>query len=234
MAAALLASAGPVAANATDAARIDMRLREGRLSADVVAAPFAKVLAEIARLSGAGVTGFDPADVAPTTVAFSDLPLAEALERLLQGRSHLVVYGSDAPGAGVRRIVLLDGGKDAPVPPADASPAAPQAAASVPDQADPVLADALDLLTSALALGDTEIRRQLLDEVATWQLDAPARAILLARLSGDPDAEVREAALGVLQAGRPDVSSMAGVRERGERSPARRAPRERRGEGRAA
>jgi hypothetical protein len=164
------------------------------------------------------VTGVDPADVAPTTVAFSDLPLADALERLLQGRNHRIVYGSDARDARVRRIVLLNGGTTVVRPAACAANSVPAAAErapraeSDPDQAAPALADALDLLTSALALGDPEIRRQLLDEVATWRLDDPSRAVLLARLSGDPDAEVREEALRVLQAGRPDVSSRVGVR----------------------
>lgn len=233
VAAAVLTSAGPVVANTTETVRLEMQLRDGRLSARVVKAPFTTVLAEIATLSGASVTGVDPSDVAPTTVTFSDLPLADALDRLLEGRNHLLVYGNDARGARVRRIVLLDGGTT------DLTPAARQAesahttpddapgAESGRDQADPLLADALDLLTSALALGDPAIRRQLLDEVATWQLDEPSRAVLLARLSGDPDEEVREAALQVLQAGRPDVSRALGIRNHRRGPSARRAHRER-------
>lgn len=234
VAATLLASAAPVAASpaATETTRLEMRLRDGRLSAHVVAAPFTRVLAEIANLSGASVSGVDPADVAPTTVSFSDLPLAEALERLLHDRNHFVVYGGDARGARVRRIALLNGGTTVLTPAAPAAgsaPAAPEHAPdeSGPDQVDPVLADALDLLTSGHALDDPAIRRQLLDEVATWQLDAPSRAVLLARLGGDPDPEVREAALEVLQAGRPDVSSRVGVKHHRHDPTARRAHGER-------
>jgi hypothetical protein len=182
----------------------------------VVAAPFASVLAEIASLSGASVTGLDPADVVPTTITCSDLPLADALERLLKDRNHLLMYGKDSRSMRVRRIVLLNGGTTVSLP-AAASAAAPErapAADSRPDRPDAVLAEALDLLTSGLALEDPALRRQLLDEIATWELDAPSRSVLLARLSGDPDPEVREAALRVLQGGRPDVSSIVGVRER--------------------
>lgn len=219
MTAAVLTSGGPVAANATETIRLEMQLRDGRLSAHVVEAPFTMVLAEIARLSGASVTGVDPADVAPRTVTFSDLPLADALERLLHGRNHLLVYGNDARGARVRRIVLLDGGTTdltSAARPAESAATTPEnapGAESGPDQVDQLLAEALDLLTSGLALGDPAIRRTLLDEVATWELDEPSRAVLLARLSGDPDPEVREAALQVLQAGRPDVSTVIGIRK---------------------
>ena len=212
VAAAVLTAAGPVAASATDPIRLELQLRDGRLSAHVVGAPFTRVMAEIATLSGASVTGVDAADVAPTTVTFSDLPLADALERLLQGRNHLLVYANDARGVRVRRIVLLAGGTTdsthaaRPAESGQTTPDDARGAESDRDQVDPLLAGSLDLLTSALALGDPAIRLQLLDEVATWQLDEPSRAVLLARLSGDPDEDVREAALRILQAGRPNVT----------------------------
>lgn len=233
LAAAVLASAVPVLASAAETPRREIRLHDGRVSAHLVEAPFSWVLTEIATLSGASVTGAGPADVAPTTVAFTDLPLADALERLLQGRNHLLVYGNDARGPRVRRIDLLDGGTTVPTPatrPAESAHATPDGAAgaeSGPDQVAPLMADALDLLTSALALGDPAIRLQLLDEVAAWELDEPSRAVLLARLSGDPDEEVREAALQALQAGRPDVSRVLGVRTHRRGPSARRAHRER-------
>lgn len=217
VAAALLTVAGPVVANATESTRLEITLRDGRLSAHVVEAAFTRVLGEIASQLGASVTGVDPADVAPMTVTFSDLPPAAALERLLQGRSHFVTYGAGPSGARVRRIVLLSGGTSvlAPAAPALAPEAehVPRFEAS-PDQVDAMLAGALDLLTSGLTLGAPEIRRQVLDEVSTWQLHDPSRAVLLARLSSDPDPEVREAALQVLQAGRPQASGTVGIRTR--------------------
>ena len=130
VAAAVLTSAGPVMATATETIRLEMQLRDGRLSAHLVEAPFTRVLAEVATLSGASVTGVDPADVAPTTVTFSDLPLADALERLLQGRNHLLVYGNDARGARVRRIVLLNGGTTVLTPTAAPSRVGPHAPAT--------------------------------------------------------------------------------------------------------
>jgi hypothetical protein len=212
LAATMLTVAGPVAASATETTRLEITLRDGRLSAHVVDAPFTRVLGELARHLDASVSGIDPTDVAPVTVNFSDLPPAAALERLLLGRSHFVTYGTGSDGTRVRRIALLGGGTAAvalaapPAPsPALEAESAPQAEAG-PDQVDAMLAGALDLLTSGLTLDAPAIRRQVLYEVNTWRLDDPARAILLARLSSDPDPEVREAALQVLQAGRPNVS----------------------------
>lgn len=238
-AAAMLSTAGPAVAHATDTTRLEMQLRDGRLSAHVVAAPFTEVLAEIASLSGASVIGVDPADVATTTIRFRDLPLADALERLLRGRSYLLLYGNDRSGSGVRRIVILNGGTTALTPAARTAGPAPAATEHAegefgPDHVDPALADALRLLASGIALDDPAIRRQLLDEIATWPLDAPARPVLLARLCGDPDPDIREAALLVLQDGRPDVSATLGIRKRRHDPSVGRAQRARHIEGQAA
>lgn len=191
--------AGPVGARAGQV--LDLQLREGRLSAHVVGAPLAAVLARIATLSGASVTGVDASEPTLATATFNELPLEDALDRLLQGRNHYVVQ---ARNGHLRRIVILGGGSAVitPAVTADRAPATPESLAAAPSEngADPMLAGTVQLLTAAVLLDEPGLRRQILDDVATWRSDDPSRALVLARLADDPDSAVREEALALLRA----------------------------------
>jgi hypothetical protein len=195
--------AGPVGTRADQV--LDLQLRDGRLSAHVVEAPLAAVLAQVATLSGANVIGVGADEATPTSATFTALPLEAALDRLLQGRNHYVVRSRDDRP---RRIVLLGAGATVltPTVPADRSSAAPEpiAPGRTADEADPVLAETVRLLTASLAAGDAGLRRQILDDIATWRTDDPSRTHLLARLADDTDPAVREAALGLLRLPRPN------------------------------
>jgi hypothetical protein len=79
--------------------------RDDRLTVDLVKVPLGDVLAEIARQTDAEIRGElrEPRDV---TVRFEDVPLPDALDRLLGTQNYALIYGQDGS---LRAIPLLGG-----------------------------------------------------------------------------------------------------------------------------
>jgi hypothetical protein len=91
---------GPVAA----AVAPDVTIAGDRVSAEFRDVATPDVVAAIAAASGAEVVGgVDRVD--PVSITLDDVPVAEALERVLGGQSFTIVYGGDGS---IRRIRLLE------------------------------------------------------------------------------------------------------------------------------
>ena len=168
-----------------------------RLSVRLVEAPLEEVLANLGQASGADVLGTlqQPRDV---TAEFDDVPLAEALERLLGDQNFVLAYGR---GDRLRAIKLL-GGPLAPIKVAVTSPPVPEVAppkSDVPQPRDP--GGAVAMLDGhpavpisgrlAQALGtDAASFRQLFDAAAHNE-DAAVRAeamrAFMRALDAEPD-----------------------------------------------
>ena len=193
----LLAAAGVGATEIAPA--VDVHVRDGRVSVKVASVPLRAVVEAVASLHGASVTGLQ-GDATLVTANFTDLPLPEALNQLLQGRSYLLVQASGSQSGQLRRIAVVNGtpsdGRISPTAVAKTTVAPPATA----DVVDGGLAEALQVLAVALDQDDPMLRVQLLERVAAWKLDDPSRRILLARLSADPNPEIREVVLDVIHA----------------------------------
>jgi hypothetical protein len=87
------------------AAEPDVTIAGDRVSAELRDVPTPDVVAAIAAVSGAEVVGgVDRVD--PVSITLDEVPVAEALERVLGGQSFTIVYGGDGS---IRRIRLLGG-----------------------------------------------------------------------------------------------------------------------------
>jgi hypothetical protein len=105
----LLLPAG-AGAEAGAEAEADIAVDRDRVSAEFRDVPTPDVVAAIAAESGADVIGgVDRAD--PVTIVLDDVPIAEALDRILGGQSFTLVYGGDGR---IRRIRLLPGAVTGP------------------------------------------------------------------------------------------------------------------------
>jgi hypothetical protein len=180
--------------------------RNDRLSVQLVGVPVTEIVAEIGRASGAEVSGTvrQPGDV---TAEFDDVPLQEALHRLLGEQNFVLKYGKDDR---LRTIKLL-GGPTLPVaavaPPAETAPAPDQTAILRAAREASGTIGMLDAqppvpVSSALAqaLGsETATPRQLFD-LASNNDDAAVRAEAARTFIGAMDAapDFRDAVLGTL------------------------------------
>lgn len=101
---ALLTSAPVVQAKDAPPARV-IEYRNDALTVRLDKVPLGEVLSEIARLTHAEIRGelSEPRDV---TARFDDVPLPEALDRLLDDQNYALIYGSDGS---LRAIPLLNG-----------------------------------------------------------------------------------------------------------------------------
>jgi len=104
-----LALAFAAASAAEDATPHLIRYEDDRLSVHLERVPVGQVLAEIARTSGAEIRGEvrDPRDV---TAEFENVPLSDALHRLLGDQNFALIYGDK----GALRAVKLLGGPQPP------------------------------------------------------------------------------------------------------------------------
>lgn len=83
---------------------------DGHLSVNLDRAPLAQVLGAIARHTGMQFR-IDASVEGELSIRFSDLPLEQALKRLLAGYSHVLVLGQSADRP-VRRVMVLAAGED--------------------------------------------------------------------------------------------------------------------------
>jgi len=170
-----------------------LTLRDGRLSAEIAAAPLAQVMAEIGTLAGAEVLWRGAAPDDRVSASFTDVPAAEAIERLLRPRSFFVVGG--AGPASIRRVVILADGPGTPRP--EGTPAVERPPAVVDEQPDAAVA-------AATAPGDPATRLRAIDALAEVAAHDPGAWMVLTQLStSDADRAVREAARRALDAGFP-------------------------------
>ncbi len=123
--AAVLATACCVAAAdrapATESGSAPVRARGGLLSADVRHEPLARVLRLIAIETGIAITVVGHVQRPVIDVAFTDVPVDEALRRLLRHESAAFLYApSDLPGATSRltRVIVLGSAPSAGAEPA--------------------------------------------------------------------------------------------------------------------
>ena len=197
------AAAAPAVAAATR-----LVLHDGRISGTVEGAPTRSVLEELARRLGGRLTWQGGGQERPVSVALAAVPIAEAVARVVPGRSFLLV--EDARGA-IREIQIFAGREEAAPGPVVAAPAAPGSlrvladvdrAARAPDPAaaaaaleqiargNDVLAVRMAALERLARLETAGMEPLLAAADGLWGAELAPRALaLLARFSGD-DARV--------------------------------------------
>ena len=190
---------------ADDAARPDrvIRYENDALTVRLAKVPITDVLNELERQTGASVRGslLDPREV---TAEFRDVPLSQALARLLGDQNFALVYGE---GGRLRTLTLLPGGQATPARPVSVSPptTVPPAVnlitleefvqlidAQPPVRCDGALADALgpqatyrQLLEAALSHSDAGVRMQAIGvAIRSIEGQPELRAKLVAAASG--------------------------------------------------
>jgi hypothetical protein len=178
-------------------AELALRWTGEHLSARLSEAPLDDVLAEIARQSAADIRGASPPARAITT-EFEDVPLSEALDRLLGEESFVLVYGDRGH---LREIRLLgsDPGEVRPLAP----PAAPVDAASSAGSDNAVIGRAVSIRgTLARRIGASEASLGHLFLLAIRGSDRRTRASALRAWLGylDSDPEVRADVAAKLEA----------------------------------
>jgi len=208
-AAALLVALGwAVGASAADTTGPVVRYRDDRLSVRLEKVPLEDVLDEIARATGAEVRGA-PRDVHDVTATFDDVPMPEALHRLLGDQNFMLRYAEPDR----LRTIQLFGGVQETREAGEASPAAgsargrsPAAGSAMPQS----IAVAMSVLerhpplpvsgSLASAIGsDTATFRQLFD-AAMHQGDAAVRneAFRVSLNAFETEPELRSAVLSAL------------------------------------
>ena len=102
---AVVGTMGPPTLSLAEASAV--RWDAGRLWLSAQAEPLRIVLGEVARAAGFTVAGADDLGE-PVSLELHGVPLAEALQRLLRGRSYLLVSDQAAPTVPVRLVLLAD------------------------------------------------------------------------------------------------------------------------------
>ena len=85
---------------------VSVSLHKGRLTAHIVATPLQQVMQELSRVSGAQVVWQSPPDDHLVSVAFSSLPLSEAVQRIAGAHNFLLIFSSAAETARLTQIWL--------------------------------------------------------------------------------------------------------------------------------
>ena len=180
-----------VAGPAAGATSLAMALHEGLLTADVAGAPVSRVMQEVGRLTGAEVRWLGAAGEEPISVRFTDVPLADAIARLLGTRSFLLVASAAGAPPPITRVVILASGERRQLAPE--TPRVPS------EDADGALDAAV---ATALAPEAPAARLQAIDELARVAQREPQAWMVLTELSRqEPDRTVREAARRALDDG---------------------------------
>ena len=86
------------------ASRMTLQLQDGALTARVSSAPLQRVLHEVSRLSGARIVWLGPREDRQVSAYFTALPVADALQRLLDPNNFLLVYDSNDDAAKLTAI----------------------------------------------------------------------------------------------------------------------------------
>ena len=104
-------------------------LQAGKLSVHVEETPLRKVLAEVSRLNHTPIVWLsDEGQEEPVSLEFTDLPLREGLERILQRQNFVLFYESPPAGTQLKQIWVASNRKvTQPPAPQEAAAQAPPA-----------------------------------------------------------------------------------------------------------
>jgi hypothetical protein len=183
-----------------------MTFRDGRLSASIVAAPIRQVIGEIGGVTGVQVEGVATLDDELVSTSFVDLPLANALERVLGARSFALVVGAEGGGSHPSRIVILPGSRGSTARGAEPRPRV---------VARPEMAVALDEATGMQP--ERAVRLEALGQLEAIAGEDPDARVVLGQLSADDtDEVVRDGARQALA--RSEAGAEPAVRHRRARS----------------
>jgi hypothetical protein len=101
----LLSAAAATEPSPRGAALAPITLREGKLSVHVAGTPLRQVMIEISRLNNARIIWLSgEGQEEQVSVQFTDLPLVEGLQRILQHKNFILFYERRATGAQVTQI----------------------------------------------------------------------------------------------------------------------------------
>jgi hypothetical protein len=159
---------------------------DDKLTVHLSAVPIEEVLAEIERQSGAEVDGH-VRNPRPVSADFADVPIADALERLLGGQSFALIYGTDG---GLKALRLRGGPQTAPASHAP-SAVSPAMLGEMFERHEPVPVQG----RLAQALGAPKATFAQLAEAALHNENAAVRneAVRTATLALEGDTELRSA-----------------------------------------
>lgn len=180
-----------------------MMLQDGKLTARIEAAPLRRVMEEVSKLSGARIRWLSLAGAEPVSAEFTDLPISEALRRIL-GEHDFALFEPTAKGKASPPQIWIYPKRRAAEQSAhrqDQEAMPPSSSNIEPTVELPSGEPDLDLLIR-IATNDPE-RSDRLDAIAQlWgyaRKDPLAETTLLQLASSDSDPQVREAATQVLQ-----------------------------------
>ncbi len=182
-----------LAADPKPAPAPEVRFANEKLTVRADAAPLPDVLAAVGRATGAEVRG-EPAPAPPVTLTLEDVPLKEALTRILGDQSFTLTYTEQ----GGLRLIDLRGGPQAPLARA---PLVEPSTSGLPDSLDRSAAD----VVAAWMASDTRhpINGRLAETLGTK--DATVSQIVDAALSDDNPrvrSQALRTALGLLEGDR--------------------------------
>lgn len=173
---------------------VAIRVRRDRVSATITGAPLSEVLDAIARGTGLRVVRAGPLEE-PVSDAFEALPVAQAVGRLLRGRSTLLVYA----GGSLREVHVLAaapaGDEPGTTHPTGTAPSMPPAIDALAAMSDP---DAVAPLGAVLLGHDVAGTRAIAADALGRTWSARAVAPLGQALGADSDPAVRAAAARAL------------------------------------
>jgi hypothetical protein len=212
----LVLSAGPVgAAYAFSPAPAPLpkqiALQDGKLTAQIVAAPLSQVLEEVSRLSGARVRWLNSeAEEKPVSVEFTALPLPEALRWILGEINFLLFYTSTEKDIKLTEVWIssvIGGGQLGRLPPPASQVKTPppipdsisQSEEAVDRQAEFAAMPLEVLIQTAVGTADSPLRIEAIGHLGGRAAEDPQVEGILSHLaSNDSNPQVRAAASEVL------------------------------------
>jgi len=184
-------------------------LHEGKLSVQVADAPLWQVLAEVGRLSHTHIVWLNgEGKERQISVEFTDLPLAEGLDRILRHRNFVLFY-AQAPAEERLTQIWVSSDQDTgqpPVPPPEASaktPPSPEGAAGQAESA-PVPAGEVMQEVTQIATSDPNLsmRANAIAYLGAHAQDDPQVKETLEQIANsDTNVRIRKAAAEALQGG---------------------------------
>jgi hypothetical protein len=194
------AAAGESKNEKTIAAFNGLKLQDGLLTAHVTATPLQRVLSEVSRLSGAKVVWLGQHDNRQVSVDFKDVPVTEALQRLLGPNNFFLFYASAADKARLKEIWGTP--QHSSTSPAVPAPPTPTSTAedSTPGEIDAEMEKLLEShLDTALHGTDRDSRIEAIGFLSGLvEQDPRIRPVLQQLSAGESDPQVRTAASDVL------------------------------------
>ena len=182
------------AGNAKDSPDLQVSFYKGRLNVTATGIPLSELLREIGKKSGIK-TEVGNSELAndQVTIAVTNQPLDEALDRILQSFNYLLSYD----GKRLAGVVVLSRKQNSQ--PDDTATPTPQAAAPPPNFGELVKRNlnlALQVIARALRGNLAETKSLALDSLRS--VNDPRALALLGEALGDSDSNVKRVALGIL------------------------------------